>query len=514
MEVRNGFQEYATGFPSNDQIDTLMQYIPSSGVAPITEGPSNTAFFLGNMAKEFGTPDKVSPLNLAGAKLFASQSGEVYDVTDGGTGPWTAETGISGSWFSWTNYSTVGGQFLVAASLEGGYFIYDGTAWTAPVAGDGTSGTISGVDPIKIVFVTVWKRRIWVIEEGSTRAWYLPVGQITGIFKKWDFGEQFARGGYLQMLAGWTQDAGVGIDDYLVVASSQGDIGIYEGFDPDNAPTDFRLRGVWYVGPLPVGNRVMDPYGGDLLILSTRGVTKVSELLTRGEADSEQTLLTHKINKVVSSSIVTTISALGWSVRFLYPQLLIALIAPYNLNNRETMLVQDEVTHGWSVLVDHPCTSVATINGTTFCGSHDGRVVLGFNGRLDDRAAQSEEGNTIYTRLVTAYGDLNEPGLQKHVKLLRLSFTGALQPDIVVTPLLNYQSAERPLVPTVPAVDIAKWDAGKWDAAVWAGGGVPLNFWLGVAGVGFAIAMQMEVTSHGGLLFTQYDWMYEAGDPL
>jgi hypothetical protein len=334
------------------------------------------------------------------------------------------------------------------------------------------------------------------------------------VAKSWDFGDQMVHGGYLQVLGNWTQDAGLSIDDYLVAIASQGDLCVFEGFDPDNAPIDFKLRGVWYTGPLPVGNRVVDQYGGDLYILSTNGITQMTELLRLGETEREKVLITRKINKIISQAIVTSQSLLGWTVKFSTPQQLIQLIAPFNLNQTPTMLVQDTNTKGWSVLTNMPCVSWLTVNGTTFSGGQDGKVYLAFDGKLDNRTFNSEIGNYIRARVIPAYSDLGKPGVQKHCKLLRLMFTGAIKPKITVRGLANYQGSSAQIIPTIPLVEPSTWDASLWDTGVWSGGGIPLFFWEGAAVTGFVVSPQIDVEGYGGLLLAQYDWLFEEGGPL
>jgi hypothetical protein len=46
--------------------------------------------------------------------------------------------------------------------------------------GPGTGQTVDGVNPKTFVFVTVYRNRLWFIEQNSTRAWYLGTGVIAG----------------------------------------------------------------------------------------------------------------------------------------------------------------------------------------------------------------------------------------------------------------------------------------------------------------------------------------------
>jgi len=212
----------------------------------IVNTPPEDALFLFNMyPKEFGTAVRngtkewcepvplgdgvktIIPFNAAECeceidKLFAVTNDGIYDISTEGGAPakvydWPAKTTRAG-WCSWHYYTTIAGSFLLVCDLENGYVVYDETADTwAP-------GAVTGPDPgVTLDFVMVWKNRVWLVEQSSGRAWYLPVGQLTGDATAFTFGNKFKYGGYLKGLYNWTVDGGEGVDDYLVAVSEAGD---------------------------------------------------------------------------------------------------------------------------------------------------------------------------------------------------------------------------------------------------------------------------------------------------
>src|SRR5690606_28396312 len=126
---------------------------------------------------------------------------------------------------------------------ENGYYLYTESS--------GTWSTPSVTGPTgKLVFVTVWKNRIWFIEKDSTNAWYTTSGTFQGALTKFNFGNKFRYGGILTALYDWTLDSGTGADDLLVSVSSAGDVVVYSGTDP-SSPATFAQIGVWFIGALP-----------------------------------------------------------------------------------------------------------------------------------------------------------------------------------------------------------------------------------------------------------------------
>ena len=246
LRSRKGYTELAKNIPGSVAIPTILSYFPKDA---------------------------------ATASVYAAKDGKLYDVTGGGSGPWTEESGVVGAtdWWTGINFQNIAGSFLCACNAGGGYVIFNGTTWTTPVAGT-DPGEIDGVDPADLVFIMEFKKRIWFIEKDSTNAWFLPTGQITGTASQFDFGEQFKHGGKLVAIVNWTIDGGEGLDDYLVAVSSEGDVVVYKGTDPTDAAT-FEKRGSWYVGTLPSGHRQVTQNGGDVYILSQSGLVPLSRLL-------------------------------------------------------------------------------------------------------------------------------------------------------------------------------------------------------------------------------------------
>jgi hypothetical protein len=515
LQVRNGFSEFArvdtSGLPGG-RVHSLIPFVPNAD--PVFTGQSDYNPF--NLPFLHHSPVQQTPGTYAvpGAKLFAGANTQVYDVTAGGVGPFTAETGPVGTYWTHTHFTTLGGTFLCMTPLEGGYWYYDGTVWHTVIAGDGTTAdTISGVDPAEFDFVLAWKGRLWFVEQDSTRGWYLPPGVLYGVAKAYDFGTVFRRGGTLQAMASWTQDAGAGIDDQLVVVGTEGDVSVYKGTDPDATDT-FGLVGVWYVGPTPLGNRVLDPYGGDLHILSTAGLTMLSKLLRLGETEQDQVRSTDKINNTLAAFVKVAQGDPGWGIKYLPGDNLVALTMPYSPLQRSTMLVQDVNTKGWSVLYDHPCESMAIFNGETYAGSPDGRVVKALNAVLDDVLLDNPAGLLIDTLVVPAYSDLDKPGLEKIVKQIRVSLLGSRPPVITLAALVNYSLQQQTYRPALPRIDETRWDQALWGIDRWSGGLRPIVRWLGISGSGFTVTPQIQMSAYGGLILSQYDWLYETGGPL
>jgi hypothetical protein len=511
MRSRKGYTEWANNIPGSGEIGTMLSYYPATAVPVPAALPAQmdvARTMIVSRASKAGPPP---------GTLFAARDNSLYDVTAGGPGPWTAEAVVNGGsplWYG-VNYQNVAGSFLVICNDAGGYAIYDGTDWAMPIAGDGTAGTISGVDPADLAFVTTWKKRLWFIENDSTRAYYLPVGQITGIVKEFDFGEQFKHGGKLAALASWTVDGGDGMDDHLVGVSSQGDVVIYKGNDPDIAEA-FQVHGSWYVGPLPAGRRQVTAWGGDVHILSQFGMVPVSKLLTATSISAEaQMNLTHLIDPFIARLMQDYAGLRGWSILDGSKEELVLVGIPKEAAKfGGQFLAFKTTTQSWTRFSGTTYTHIINIGQLMYAGTTDGRVVRAFDGPLDNVLIGANAGQAIPCQVTPAYQSMGSPALQKRFILVRPSFLSTVTPKLTMQILTDYGAPKPPIVPTLPEILQSRWDEALWDQDVWSGIQEPIREWLGATGKGFAATAQLDYSCGGDTILTAIDFWTEEGGVL
>ena len=125
-------------------------------------------------------------------KMYAAANGKIWDVTSSGVAS-SVVTGMSNDRWQYINYSTTGGNYVLAVNGGDVPRQFDGTTWTASTI----SG--SGLTPANLIDVMAHKRRIYLIEKNTLQFWYLPVGSITGVAAKFDLGPIFTEGGTLEI---------------------------------------------------------------------------------------------------------------------------------------------------------------------------------------------------------------------------------------------------------------------------------------------------------------------------
>ena len=506
LRSRDGFIEWAVDFPDALPIRSILSYFgPDAGF------PAGTFLTL--------------PTTMPG-EVFAATDDEIYDVTSATNTPGSVKT-LSGAEYaghlSHTMLVNSGGSFLLVCSETDGYFYYNGTSWVTPIQGPG-AGEIDNVDPADFVHVNVWKKRTWFVERDSTRAWYLPAEAITGAASVFDFGPLFKRGGHLAFLANWTLDAGEGIDDFLVAVSSNGDVIIYQGTDPDSAST-FSLVGSWYVGQIPIGRRGYAQLGGDLLLLSTEGVFPVSEITRGGDAFlAAGGRYSEKIKPSLGKSVRSSFTQYGWQLAVHSTQRLLVASTPDTDNSANFQYVLSTSVNGWTTFNNIPALCLGPVSGYMMSGTSDGRVLL-LAGSNDSVTYNELDGESIRGVVQFAFNAFEAPSQEKKFLMVRPSFLAALDPGLVVDVSVNYTFEQlQGAVPNPNALNSTEWDGSSsdpydlWNTGYWDGvpGERALFFadWRTVSGLGFSGAANMTTRVTAPTLLTSMDYMYQVGGPF
>jgi hypothetical protein len=424
------------------------------------------------------------------------------DVTFG-----TQTSDITDTW-SWIPFSNLGENFVCVVGEFNGYYTYDATGgWISRNAG--MSGP-AGFDPLDMDYITTWKRRLWFVPSESTKAYYLPVNEVVGVVKEFDFGPYMRQGGHVKQLVSWTRDGGDGIDDFLVVLGSQGDVIVYQGTDPDNADT-FAMVGIWDLGSLPEGRRVAVKSGGDVKVLCEVGIIDLSVMFSGAVNLASKDSLGYPVQPVLSGVVNHTIGAEQWEVHYFSQEELFIVKEPItNLLSNPQMWAANVHSRGWGNLNDLPQQTLGMFQDNLYGSDNLGNVYQLLIGDVDNLDFEGDSGE-ITGRLQTGFHNFGLSSLKKF-HMVQPTFQGSVAPAVQI---LMYTEFNFDTIPGSPGfgapVEGSQWDIDKWDVAVWAGGDGTFQAWAGVEGIGFFGSLAMNVRGVGGLLFTHWSLAFEEG---
>lgn len=418
-------------------------------------------------------------------KFFAAKSNAIYDVSSAGAVGAAVQTGLSSAYWQHVNFTTSGGSFLVLCNGSDSVLNYDGTTWTTPAITNVTSSTL--------INVASHKTRLWFVKTGTTEAWYLGTSSISGAATKFDLGDKFRRGGKLQLIGALSQDSGDGLDDVLCFVSSNGEIVVYQGGNPDDA-NDWSLVGVYRAAP-PIGNRALIRVGGDLGLLTERGIISVRQLMQEGQASAERTSITSKIDPGIISAFASYGTNTGWEM-IVHDRTRQALVNIPKSSSTAFQYALNIQTGAWSTygLYASPlnATCWGVYNGELYFGTASGIVYHAENGYQDNGAA-------VTCSWKPAFQKWGKGGLFR-MSLIQPVFIsgGRINPAVRVN--VDYRD-DLPLTSDEYPADAGAagslWGSSLWGTATWGSSNVPYADWINADGIGTAATINMVIRPNG-----------------
>jgi len=539
MRVRNGYAEWVTGITglSGNEIRTI---IPYNG----TTVASND-------------------------KLFACTDTGIWDCSASTQTPTqmivfpnqTSRAGY-GIYYTLTNSA---GNFLMYCDEDNGYYVYvqngafwakayqqDGvTAWAsgqAVVVGNlrtsnsnlyiatsaGNTGAsapvgivqsfndgavtwqwvpgVLGVDPAQFVFVMYWKAHTIFAQKNTQNAWYLTTagGAFQGQAIVFPVAAQSKHGGFLVGLWNWSLSGDVaGLNNFLVLIFSSGDIAIYQG--DTIASVGFRLYGVWWVGGVVAGRKIATEFGGDIVILGAQGAIPLSKIMLGIVATDRSQYLTSKITTLFNTYFQLYGSNIGWSIDLdtTNNTLMINVPAFPGQGQPSLQLAMSISQRSWSVFPDLPMWSGVTWNGTYYIGTNDGRVVR-FTGFVDNitLANPAGTGNNINYSLLTSFQNLGS-GKKKQVHFIRPIITSDGVPNYQAVARYDYDISAQGALGAPVLAGGSLWDVALWDSGIWGGDYNESQQISDAAGIGAHVAIGLRGSSNGKTIVVGFDVSYD-----
>lgn len=456
----------------------------------------------------------LSAAGSANNKLFmAATDGNVYDVTNFTAGVSASVLTVAGATTPgeayWVNFVNPAGSWLCVVFPGAGYWTFDGTTWVQRVVGVG----IIGVNPTTFGYVFTYKESLCFIQTGTSRVWYLPTDAITGTVTSFDFGSMFTRGGDLSIGQSWTVDgggSGGGMDDSLVLISSEGDVLIYGG--GDLAATTFATLGRWFVGRLAAGRRCITRYGSDMLVLSERGVLSLAQVLRDGE-DLPQTQVAKRINQILQPDLRTSLGTKYWELKILPEVNCLMINPPAGVYADEYAWAVDLTQFGASKMTNFPFVTMEGYNNLSYATDTQGNVWRLWSG-ITDGAVGAVAGTDVQANVQTSFVKPGDGFNWKRFLLVRAGFISAAAPGVQLGLNPDWSGANPALSPVFSFISGTLWDTSLWDAAVWASGNNTYKAWTGATGMGRYVSLTLAVKGTPGTVFTDWDCIVEAGGAL
>ena len=441
----------------------------------------------------------------------------IYDVT-AANAPGTLElSGLTNARWQHINFPNPTGVWLVAVNGADDPILVDPSGTMDRLtAGDGTApNTIAGIDPALWIQVYSHQKRLWFVEKDSTRGWYLGPDVLYGTATSFDPGPNWTRGGTLVQIITWTIDDGNGADDHLAFISSEGEVSVYNGIDPDNADT-WTLQGVYFAGAPVAGHRVATRFGGDILMVTQFGIVYLSDLLKSTKVNPSEDNSGRYVQQLVSNAVTLFGNNFGWQP-FIFPGANMVIINIPNTDTTSFQYVQNDITKAWSEFLGYNANCWELHRQKPFFGGF-GAVYRAWERTTDNCVVQNDGtyvlGDEIRWEAMSSFSFFGEGPNQKQFHMVRPNIVSEGQFSINFSTNVNF-SFNAPLSPASFDTYIpGKWDEGLWDSAVWAGGLRTFMSWLGAEGIGINATIRLLGLSSSETYWASVDWLYENGGVL
>lgn len=468
VNTRNGTTAWATGMPA--MVETIAHYVG---------GNTNT--------------------------MFAASGTSIYDTTVAGAVGAAVVTGMTSARYQWTNFATAGGEFLYMVNGVDTPLLWDGSTWKKITAI--STPAITGVTTTTLVNINAFQNRLYFIEKNTLHIWFLPLQSIGGAASLFDLSSIMTMGGHLIAMMTWTASTDVsGIADYAVFITSEGEVAVYQGYDPSFAGS-FTLVGKFRMGR-PIGYRCFTKMGSDNVIICDDGIATLGKELASDRSQAQT--LSYNIVNSISNDVQSYGGNFGWQPVY-YPignKLLINV--PSIENSVVYQYIMNTITGAWSTWNKENNSFNAacwdTFEDAIYYGGN-GVVVQADNGEDDQGAAIASDMKPAFSY----FGDL---GQSKYFTMVRPIYVsdGAVIPSFALC--LDYNDTTPPS-PQLSLNTGPAWDTVDWDTSLWGGAGTLTKNWLTIGGVGYAAALRIALLTQGVQAQLQsIDYVYEAGGVL
>lgn len=464
LMVRKGKSGHVTGLPG--AVESLMPYSRPDGTQALF-GASDTAF---------------------------------YDVTSAGAVGAAVVTGLTNArWESGNFTNSSGTSYLMCFNGVDAPRYWDNSAWTT-ITGVSTPA-ITGVTVTTLLWGTVHKRRVWLVQKDTLKAWYLPVDAVGGAAAAIDLAGITKKGGYLVALESWTLDAGAGLDDYWVAITSEGEVIVYQGTDPSAAAT-WTLQGVYRLGA-PIGRRCLIKYAGDVLMVLENGVFPLSRAIISKTIDPAAAL-TSNIEQDMSAAAASYKANFGWELTYFQGGNMVLLNVPVREGDVQEQYVMNSITGAWCKFTGWEANTFAVLDGSLYMG---GSTVVE---KAWDTNADNGSNITAIAKQAFDYFGTSQKKVWKQVRTI---FSGNGAPSVSLGLDTDYSDSTAFGDITFTPSTSAKWGTALWGVGLWGSGLQSYKSWVGVTGIGFCGALRLKCIANGVEVHWQAtDFVYETGE--
>ena len=299
---------------------------------------------------------------------------------------------------------------------------------------------------------------LWFVEKKSTRAWVSSVaGNVAGSLECFDVAQVLKWGGELQNVFNWTIDGGQGIDDYTCLLSSEGEVLIYKGYNPNDAD-HWSLVGSYKLSK-PLGFQCVLPYRGDVVVMTEDGYLPLSASLSLNNAGFSSVAFSDKIRGLVLERAKLYQFQEGWQA-LIYGKKGFAIFNVPIGNSFEQHVININ-TGAWCKWTNIRAFCWCIYDSNLYFGSDN--VVFKFGN------VHSDDGLPIEAEVEQAYADMGTNTLKK-IALIKPRIKSSKDFKLMIWTNMDFEQRNLDYYVNIGGVqnEVPKWGTNsKWGNVKW-----------------------------------------------
>lgn len=403
------------------------------------------------------------------------------------------------------DYNVIGKAINVTGASTFTYTMATTPATNATTVGTFTyTPSIQGVDPRNLVSCDAINSRMWFVEVNSLRAWYLPLNSISGAASSIDLSSLAKQGGSLAGVFAWSTASSYGMQNYTVFVTTEGEMVVYQGYDPSNAAT-WSLASRGRIGA-PVGYRFWTRIGTDVGIISRDGIIPMTKAMQLDRV-SDSDAISYKIGDLVNNDIGSFPTNFGWQLQVFPIGNMLLVNVPVTENAVQYQYVMNTVTNAWCRYTGIKANAWEFLSDRLFFGGNDGTVYQAETGTSDNGAA-------INAQAKQAFSYFGDPGSQKRFTGARPVVTSLSAGAIAFGLDVDFQDSPAIQTPTIALLGGAPLWPFPWPSS-WGAASTVSSTMQAAQGIGFAAAPRIATANKQTAVSWQATTVaYERGGPL
>lgn len=354
----------------------------------------------------------------------------------------------------------------------------------------------------RIIAGAASKEFLWFIEKDTLKVWYAKeAGNVSGDLYSFDLAQVAKCGGYLVAVANWTIDGGQGIDDLTVFITSEGEVLVYAGSNPNSA-NDWVLKGSYKLSK-PIGYQCILQYQGDIVIISQDGYIPLNKTLSLANAGTSAVAFSDTIRGLVLERTAKNKHKNGWQ-GIIYSKKGYALFNVPVSQQFEQHVININ-TGAWCRFTNIRSFCWVLYEDNLYFGSDN--AIYKFD------TGYSDNGMPIEGKVEQAFNNLGTDNLKK-IQLLNPRTRSATPFQLVIYTNMDFDKRRVEYYANVGEVGQTKWNVAKWSSSKepigtkWSSSAATRiqSQWIANSSTGYKASIVFKTKTRGNLI----EW-YDTG---